>query len=511
MATAEQKVQSQRAGVRPGEPCAVVIFGAAGDLTKRLLVPSLYNLHASKLLPENFAVVGVTAAQFSDENFRVKLTKDIQEFGRSPVQKELWDWFKPKIYYHSGDFRDPNLNKQLKDKLAAVDKQQGVPRSYLFYLATAPQFFGEIVKQLGTVGLTAEDNGFWRRVIIEKPFGRDLQSARALNKEIMSVLKESQIYRIDHYLGKETVQNMMVFRFGNGIFEPIWNRRYVDHVQITVGEVVGVEERGGYYDTAGALRDMIPNHTLQLVAMTAMEPPISFDSQAVRDEKAKVLHAIQPLSPEDVLTKAVRGQYGPGTLKEKPVPGYRTEPQVSPQSATETFVAMELHIDIWRWAGVPFYLRTGKRLAQHVTEIAIQFKRAPHLLFRDTEVESLSANQLVMHIQPDEGISLRFSAKIPGAVMNLGSVNMNMKYEEYFGAAPWTGYETLLLDCMIGDPTLFQRADMVEAGWGVVEPLLDVWTALPPRDFPNYAAGTWGPKDADHMLEREGRQWRVRL
>ena len=511
MATAEQKVQSQRAGVRPGEPCAVVIFGAAGDLTKRLLVPSLYNLHASKLLPENFAVVGVTAAQFSDENFRVKLTKDIQEFGRSPVQKELWDWFKPKIYYHSGDFRDPNLNKQLKDKLAAVDKQQGVPRSYLFYLATAPQFFGEIVKQLGTVGLTAEDNGFWRRVIIEKPFGRDLQSARALNKEIMSVLKESQIYRIDHYLGKETVQNMMVFRFGNGIFEPIWNRRYVDHVQITVGEIVGVEERGGYYDTAGALRDMIPNHTLQLVAMTAMEPPISFDSKAVRDEKAKVLDAIQPLSPEEVLTKAVRGQYGPGTLEEKAVRGYRTEPQVNPQSATETFVAVELHIDNWRWAGVPFYLRTGKRLAQRVTEIAIQFKRAPQLLFRDTAVESLSANQLVMHIQPDEGISLRFSAKVPGAVMNLGSVNMNMKYEEYFGAAPWIGYETLLLDCMIGDPTLFQRADAVEAGWRVVAPLLDVWQALPPREFPNYAAGTWGPKDADHMLEREGRQWRLKL
>jgi glucose-6-phosphate 1-dehydrogenase len=511
MASAEQKIQNQRAGVRPGDPCTVVIFGAAGDLTKRLLVPSLYNLHASKLLPDNFAVVGVTAAKFSDDDFREKLTRDIQEFSRSPVQKELWDWFKPKIYYHSGDFRDPNLYRQLKDKLAAVDKQQGTPGSYLFYLATAPQFFGEIVKQLGTAGLTGEDNGFWRRVIIEKPFGRDLESARALNKEVMSVLDENQIYRIDHYLGKETVQNMMVFRFGNGIFEPIWNRRYIDHIQITVGEVVGVEERGGYYDTAGALRDMIPNHTLQLVAMTAMEPPISFDSQAVRDEKAKVLHAIQPLSPEDVLTKAVRGQYGPGMLHEKPIPGYRTEPQVNPQSTTETFVAMELLIDNWRWAGIPFYLRTGKRLAQRVTEIAIQFKRAPQLLFRDTEVESLSANQLVMHIQPDEGISLRFSAKIPGAVMNLGSVNMNMKYEEYFGAAPWIGYETLLLDCMIGDPTLFQRADMVEAGWRVVAPLLDVWKALPPRDFPNYAAGTWGPKDADHMLEREGRQWRVRL
>src|SRR5438128_9604092 len=328
MPTAEQKIQSQRVGARPGDPCALVIFGAAGDLTKRLLVPSLYNLHASRLLPEKFAVVGVTAAKFSDEDFREKLSKDIQEFARSPIENELWNWFKPKIYYHSGDFRDPKLYTQLKDKLAAVDKQQGTPGSYLFYLATAPQFFGEIVKQLGTAGLTVEENGFWRRVIIEKPFGRDLQSARALNKEIMSVLDESQIYRIDHYLGKETVQNMMVFRFGNGIFEPIWNRRYVYHVQITVGETIGVEQRGGYYDTAGALRDMIPNHTLQLVAMTAMEPPISFDSEAVRDEKAKVLHAVQPLSPEQVLTKAVRGQYGPGTLSEKAVPGYRTEPQV---------------------------------------------------------------------------------------------------------------------------------------------------------------------------------------
>jgi glucose-6-phosphate 1-dehydrogenase len=511
MSIANQKVQSRPGSARSGDPCALVIFGAAGDLTKRLLVPSLYNLHASNLLPENFAIVGVTAAKFSDEDFRNKLTKDINEFARSPVQKELWDWFKSKIYYHSGDFRDPNLYRQLKDKLAAVDRQQGTPGSYLFYLATAPQFFGEIIKQLGAVGLTTEANGFWRRVIIEKPFGRDLESARGLNKEIRSVLDESQIYRIDHYLGKETVQNMMVFRFGNGIFEPIWNRGYIDSVQITVAETVGVEERGGYYDTAGALRDMIPNHTLQLVAMTAMEPPISFDSEAVRDEKAKVLHAIQTLSAEDVLTKAVRGQYGPGVIEEKNVIGYRTEPQVNPQSGTETFIAMELNIDNWRWAGVPFYLRTGKRLAQRATEIVIQFKRAPHLLFRDTGIESLSANQLVMHIQPDEGISLRFSAKVPGAVMNVGSVNMNMKYEEYFGAAPWIGYETLLLDCMIGDPTLFQRADMVEAGWRVVAPLLDVWNALPPREFPNYAAGTWGPKDAEQMLEREGRKWRVGL
>ena len=511
MDSLEQNNQIPRTSPRRGDACAVVIFGAAGDLTKRLLVPSLYNLRSSKLLPERFALVGVTAARFSDQEFREKLTRDIHEFAPSPVQKELWDWFVPRIYYHSGDFHDPNLYKQLKDKLAEVDKEQGTPGSYLFYLATAPQFFGEIINQLGAAHLTDEENGVWRRVIVEKPFGRDLDSARALNKQIKSVLDESQIYRIDHYLGKETVQNMMVFRFGNGMFEPIWDRSHVDHVQITVAETVGVEQRGGYYDTSGALRDMIPNHMLQLVAMTAMEPPVSFESEAVRDEKAKILHAIQPLSPEDVLTKAVRGQYGPGTLQERPVPGYRSEPQVNPHSAIETFVALELHIDNWRWAGVPFYLRTGKRLPQHLTEIAIQFKRAPQLLFRGTEVESLSANQLVMHIQPDEGISLRFSAKIPGAVMNLGAVNMNMKYEEYFGVAPWTGYETLLLDCMIGEPTLFQRADTVEAGWRVVQPVLDVWNALPSRDFPNYEAGTWGPKAAGDLLKRDGREWRVRL
>ena len=382
----------------------------------------------------------MTAEKFSDEEFREKLSRNIQEFTRSPVEQEVWDWFLPKIYYHTGDFRDQSLYKQLKEKLAAVDRQQGLAGNYLFYLATAPQFFGEIIRQLGAAGLTRENNGVWRRAIIEKPFGRDLESARALNKEITSVLDESQIYRIDHYLGKETVQNMMVFRFGNGIFELIWNRCYIDHVQITVGETVGVEQRGGYYDTAGALRDMIPNHTLQLVAMTAMEPPISFHSEAVRDEKAKVLHAIQPLNPEDVLTKAVRGQYGLGTIDEKPVPGYRTAPRVNPQSTTETFVAMEVHIDNWRWAGVPFYVRTEKRLAERLTEIAIQFKCAPQLLFRGTEVRNLSANQLVMHIQLD-----------------------------------------------------------------------DAWNALPPRDFPNCAAGSWGPKDADHLLEREGRQWRVRL
>jgi len=493
---------------RVGDPCVVVIFGAAGDLTKRKLVPALYNLLQEKLLPDRFAIIGVTSTDYSNEQFRAKLTSDIHEFATTTVDPKLWDWFDSRVYYVAGDFRDAKLFQELKETLAQVDKEQSTPGNYLFYLATAPSFFGEIVTQLGTAGLTNQEGGRWRRVIIEKPFGRDLDSARALNKEVKKILDEPQIYRIDHYLGKETVQNMMVFRFGNGIFEPIWNRRYIDHVQITVAETVGVEQRGGYYDQSGALRDMVPNHTLQLVSMTAMEPPTSFDSEAVRDEKAKVMHAIQVLSPEEVLTRAVRGQYGAGMMDGKPAPGYRSETQVNPESPTETFVAVELAIDNWRWADVPFYIRTGKRMPKRVTEIAIQFKRAPKLLFQEAGIEQLSANMVVMHIQPDEGISLRFSAKVPGPTVTLGAVDMSFAYSQYFGAAPATGYETLLLDCMVGDPTLFQRDDMVEAGWRVVQPILDVWKALPPRDFPNYSSGNWGPKDSDHLLERDQRHWR---
>ncbi|MGH9798723.1 MAG: glucose-6-phosphate dehydrogenase, partial [Blastocatellia bacterium] len=333
-------------------------------------------------------------------------------------------------------------------------------------------------------------------------------SAQKLNAEIRQVLDEQQIYRIDHYLGKETVQNILVFRFGNGIFEPIWNRRYIDHVQITAAETVGVEKRGGYYETSGALRDMIPNHLFQLVSLTAMEPPTSFDADAVRGEQSKVLHAIASPPPEEVLTRAVRGQYGEGVINGEKVTGYRQEQNVAPNSTTETYVALKLMIDNWRWAGVPFYLRTGKRLPKRVTEIAIQFKNAPLTLFRDTPVERLRTNRLVIHIQPDEGISLRFGAKIPGPIMRLGAVEMDFNYEDHFGKIPSTGYERLLYDCMIGDATLFQRADMVEIGWSEIEPVIDVWNALPPRAFPNYAAGTWGPKEADELMTRDGREWR---
>ena len=335
-----------------------------------------------------------------------------------------------------------------------------------------------------------------------------MESARGLNKEVGRVLSENQVYRIDHYLGKETVQNILIFRFSNGIFEPVWNRRYIDHVQITVAETLGVELRGGYYDHAGATRDMVPNHILQLVTLTAMEPPVSFGADAVRDEQAKILHAIQPLAPEDVLTRAVRGQYGEGQIDNEGVPPYRSEANVAPDSNTETFVALKLSIDNWRWADVPFYIRTGKRLPKRVTEIAIQFRRAPFVLFRDTPVEKLWPNLLVLHIQPDEGISLRFGAKVPGIAVDIGPVNMDFRYSDYFGNEPSTGYERLLYDCMTGDATLFQRADMVEAGWSVVQPLLDVWKALPPRHFPNYAAGTWGPKEADELMARDKRAWR---
>jgi glucose-6-phosphate 1-dehydrogenase len=492
----------------PADNCIMTIFGAAGDLTARKLIPALYNLGKSDHLPKNFAVLGFAFDPMSEEDFRMKVKKDINQFAPEPIDHSLCEWLCERTYYISGDFRDAAKYTTLKAKLEALDEKHGTPGNYFYYLATAPQYFSEIIKQLGAAQLHCESPGKWRRVVIEKPFGTDLDSAKALNREILQVLHEKQIYRIDHYLGKETVQNILVSRFSNGIFEPIWNRRYIDHVQITVAEELGVERRGGYYEGAGALRDMVPNHILQLVTLTAMEPPISFGADAVRDEQAKILHAIQPPTPEEVLTRAVRGQYGPGTEHGQPVPGYRSEPLVSPNSSTETFVGLKLSIDNWRWVDVPFYLRTGKRMPKRVTEIAIQFRRAPFVLFRDTPVDTLAHNQLVMHIQPDEGISLRFGAKIPGPTVRVGAVDMDFKYSDHFGSEPSTGYERLLYDCMIGDATLFQRADQVEAGWAIVSPILDVWKALPPRTFPNYRAGSWGPKEADDLLRRDGRKWR---
>jgi glucose-6-phosphate 1-dehydrogenase len=492
----------------PAGPCAMVIFGAAGDLAKRMLIPAIYNLVRSKLLPDQFAVVGVSIEPYSTEEFRQRATQNMHEFSTGSIDPTSWGWLVNRMYYVSGDFRDAGLYTKLKGTLDQVQKEQATAGNCLFYLAVSPDFFPIVVQHLGTADLVREDVHTWRRVVIEKPFGHDLPTAVALNRSVGEVLKETQTYRMDHYLGKETVQNLLAFRFANGIFEPVWNRRYVDHVQVTVAEELGVELRGGYYETAGALRDMVPNHICQLISLTAMEPPISFEAQAVHDEQIKVLRAIQTFSPERVLDHAVRGQYGEGIIGGKHVAAYRAEPQVAPDSQTPTYVAMALQIDSWRWAGIPFYLRTGKRMARRVTQIVIRFRRPPLVLFHKTPVESVSPNELVINIQPDEGISLNFEAKIPGPVVRLGAVNMDFQYADYFGTTPSTGYETLIYDCMMGDPTLFQRADMVEAGWAVVQPVLDVWKALPSRDFPNYASGSWGPSQAHELLRRDGREWR---
>ncbi|HKO60477.1 MAG TPA: glucose-6-phosphate dehydrogenase [Pyrinomonadaceae bacterium] len=501
--------QQPAAAAEIAPPCIMVIFGASGDLTKRKLIPALYNLKHSNCLSDNFAVLGLARGEMSENEFRRRMREDMNEFATDEIDDDEWQWLAERLHYVAGDFDDDETYARMKARVEELDQQHRAAGNCVFYLATAPQYFAPIVKQLGRVELTNEDNEQWRRVIIEKPFGRDLESARQLNQEIKQVLDEDQIYRIDHYLGKETVQNIMVFRFSNGMFEPTWNRQYIDSVQITAAEKVGVEQRGAYYESTGALRDMVPNHLLQLVTLTAMEPPVSFEANSVRDEQVKVLRAIQCPAPDEAAKRTVRGQYDAGESEGKPAPAYRVEPNVAPDSSIETYVALKLLIDNWRWADVPFYLRTGKRLAARDTEIAIRFKRAPFVLFRDTPIERLNRNRLVLHIQPDEGISVRFGAKIPGSTMNIGAVDMKFDYEDYFGDTPSTGYERLLHDCMEGDATLFQRADQVEAGWAVVEPIQRAWQEGPPPDFPNYKAGTWGPKEADEMLKRDGlwREW----
>jgi len=494
---------------KQAEPCIMVIFGATGDLTKRKLFPALYNLAKEKFLPENFAIVGVGRQEMETEDFRRKIISELKEFVGDVTDKKLLDWFNDRTFYTGGDFdEDKKLFKDIKKLLGDVGKQFNIPPNYFYYLATPPSLFADVAGKISANGLGREDDGYWRRFIFEKPFGHDLESAKNLNTALLKILKENQIYRIDHYLGKETVQNILVFRFGNSIFEPIWNRNFIDHVQITVAEQLGVEQRGDYYEKAGALRDMIPNHIFQLITLTAMEPPVSFQADAVRDEQAKILQAIQPFTPEDVLHETVRGQYGAGEINGKKVIAYRSEENVAPASNTETFAALKLAIDNWRWADVPFYVRTGKHLPEKHSTIVIQFKRAPFILFRDTPIEKLTTNRIVIHIQPDEGITLHFGAKVPGPIVNMGAVDMDFNYLDHFGDTVSTGYERLLYDCMIGDATLFQRADMVEASWRIVSPILDVWTAIPARDFPNYEAGSWGPKDADELLESDGRKWK---
>jgi len=492
----------------PAPACIFVIFGAGGDLTKRKLIPALYNLSSQGLLPERFAIVGVDRVDYDSEGYRDYLESEVKQLVGADLDAALWDDLVRRAYYTQGDFRDLQAYVHLDNFLAEVDKAQRTPGSYLFYLATPPRFFGEIATHLGQSGLSQEEPGTWRRLIIEKPFGHDLETARELNAVLHRSLDERQIYRIDHYLGKETVQNIMAYRFANSTVEPIWNHRYIDHVQITVAESLGVENRASYYEQAGALRDMVPNHLLALLGIIAMEPPNSFEADEVRDEQAKVLRAVQPFSPEAVLTKTVRGQYGegrmPGTGK---VTGYRKEPGIADNSRTETFVAMKLKIDSWRWAGVPFYLRTGKRMPGRYTEIVVEYKHAPNAMFRDAHKRKVAANRLVLRIQPNEGIGLSFNAKVPGPNPRLGVVEMDFNYADYFGSDPHTGYETLIYDCMNGDATLFKRADHIELGWDIVQPVLDVWHALPPRDFPNYAAGTWGPAAADLLLADDRRRW----
>jgi glucose-6-phosphate 1-dehydrogenase len=487
---------------KPAGPCLLVMFGASGDLVKRKLIPSLCHLVKEKLLPEEFAVIGFARSDFSDKEYRARLRREIE-----PHDRAAWKRLEKRLYYCPGDIADAASFAKLGLLVDEKGREHGTGGNVLFYMATAPEFFAPIAERCAAQGLASED-GRWRRFIVEKPFGLDLASAQALNARLLAVLKESQIYRIDHYLGKETVQNLLVLRFGNGIFEPIWNRRYIDHVQITVGETLGVEARGPYYEQTGALRDMVPNHIFQLITLTAMEPPVSFDADALRDEQVKVLRAFEPFTRADVLKNVVRGQYGKGTADGKRVPAYRAEPKVARNSNTETFTAMKIHIENWRWNGVPFFFRTGKRLPCHSSEIVIQFKRVPHVLFRTMVPGWLPPNQLVIRIQPNEGIALSFQAKVPGQTLRLETVDMDFRYKDYFGVSSSTGYERLLYDAMQGDASLFKRSDMLEASWRFVAPVLDLWSKTPPRDFPNYAAGTWGPAKARELLGAPWRNWR---
>jgi glucose-6-phosphate 1-dehydrogenase len=492
--------------LQPGDSCAFVIFGGMGDLTKRKLLPSLYNLRANGLLPRNVAIVGVARRPLDNKAYREYANQVLREFATRPVEDQVWADYLERIHYVKGDFESPATYQGVAQALAHAGEVHGTSGNALFYLATPPDEFGIIVRGLAAAGLTDQSKGF-RRVVIEKPFGHDLDSAVALNRELTSVLREDQIYRIDHYLGKETVQNLLVFRFANGIFEPIWNRRYVDSVQITVAEELGVEGRGDYFDHAGVLRDMVQSHIFQLLTLVAMEPPSTLGAEAVRNEKVKVLDAIRQMTPEQVIQHTVRGQYGDGTVEGKRVPGYRAEPKVPPGSQTETFAALKLQVENWRWAGVPFYLRSGKRLAKRDTQISILFKRPPLLLFQESGVEHLDPNRLDILIQPEEAICISMLAKRPGAAIDLVPVKLDFSYKDFGPVPASTGYERLLHDAIAGDTTLFHRADMVEASWRIVTPILDVWATLPARDFPNYAAGSWGPAAGADLLARDGRSW----
>jgi glucose-6-phosphate 1-dehydrogenase len=501
-----------RAGLeteRTPAPCAFVIFGASGDLTRRKLLPALYNLALSRLLPPGMSVVGFALTPMDEERFRKDMHDAVAEFSRrKPIDETVWEDFASRLHYVPGTFGDEASFVRLRGKLEEIDRTCGTRGNRIYYLAVPPSTFPVVVGDLSKALLVADPNDASRytRVIIEKPFGRDLASGDALNAGLHRVFDERQIFRIDHYLGKETVQNIMALRFGNAIFEPIWNRNHVDHMQVTVAEDLGVEGRGKFYEEAGTTRDIVQNHLLQLLMVTAMEPPVAYSADEVRDEKVKVLRALKPIRGEDVARLTVRGQYGPGNIAGRPVPGYRQEPNVSPTSNVETFVAMRLELDNWRFAGVPIYIRAGKRLTKRITEISIQFKRVPHALL--AQGSPIEPDVLAIRIQPDEGISLRFDAKVPGPTMTLRPVTMDFRYGSTFGGSGPEAYERLILDAMLGDPTLFARADEVSAAWRFITPILEDWAKAPPPHFPNYAAGTWGPPEANELVERDGRAWR---
>jgi glucose-6-phosphate 1-dehydrogenase len=494
---------------RVPDPCTLVIFGASGDLTRRKLVPAIWHLSQQGRLPGAFALVGVARRELDDQGFRGQMRLALQEYV-GQLDQDRVESFLAGLFYVRGDLDDPATYQSLRARLAELDRQRGTRGNRCFYCSVPPQIYLGIVEQLGQAGLNRQDQDGqgWVHLVVEKPFGRDYDSASALNQALHRVFSENQIYRIDHYLGKETVQNILVFRLGNSIFEPLWNRRYVDHVQITAAETVGVEHRAGYYDNSGALRDMIQNHLLQVLCIIAMEPPSAFDADSVRIEKLKVLKAIRPISIGQVDRFAVRGQYGPGAIDGQPARGYLQEEGVPADSRTETFAAMILTIDNWRWQGVPFYVRTGKRLKERVSEVTLQFRQPPHLIFR-SETE-LPASTLTIRIQPEEGISLSFNGKIPGPDLRLGKVQMDFDYARTFGGPIPEAYETLLLDCLRGDATLYASSDWIEKSWELLMPLLEAWGAPSSRRVPGYPAGSWGPREADQLFDREWRQWTTR-
>src|SRR4051794_9234999 len=490
------------------DACCFVIFGATGDLTHRLVIPALYNLAAADLLPEKFCVVGIVRKAMSDEALRDSLIKGLRQFATRSVDDAIAKRLLECVTCIEADAKDPASFDRMREQLEKLEGNRNTGGNRLFYLAIPPHAFAPTARALGRADLLKEQGRAWRRLVVEKPFGTDLESAKALNNELLKIADEHQIYRIDHYLGKETVQNILVLRFSNGMFEPIWNRNHIDHIQITVDEKLGVGHRGSFYDATGALRDMVPNHLFQLLSLVAMEPPARFDAHTVRSEKAEVLAAIQTQSEADALQNSVRGQYKGGKIGDTAIQDYRKAEDVKPDSTTETYAALKLTIDNWRWAGVPFYLRTGKALGIKRTEVAIKFKQAPFAMFRDTPVDRLSQNYLVISVEPTEGITLQFNTKVPGPVISIDGVEMKFRYKDYFKAEPATGYETLIYDCMIGDNILFQRADSVEAGWQAVQPFLDAWKKAGAKGHEAYKAGSEGPACGDELLRRDGRGWR---